>query len=37
MQYIHRNPVEARLYEGAEDYGSSSANASISLEEYLSG
>jgi putative transposase len=37
LQYIHRNPVEARLCERAEAYGFSSANAKIRLDEYLSG
>ena len=37
LQYIHRNPVEARLCERAEEYGFSSANANIGLNEYLSG
>ena len=37
LQYIHRNPVEARLCEQAEAYAFSSANAKIRTEEYLSG
>ena len=37
LQYIHRNPVGARLCERAEMYGFSSANAKIRLDEYLSG
>jgi putative transposase len=37
LQYIHRNPVEARLCEMAAEYGFSSANAKIRLNEYLSG
>ncbi|MBS1823652.1 MAG: transposase [Acidobacteria bacterium] len=37
LQYIHRNPVEARLCDKAEGYGFSSANAKVRLDEYLSG
>lgn len=37
LQYIHRNPVEARLCERAEGYPFSSANPKVRLDEYLSG
>jgi len=37
LQYIHRNPVEARLCERAEAYGFFSANAKIRTDEYLRG
>ena len=37
LQYIHRNPVEARLCEQPEAYAFSSANARIRTDEYLSG
>ena len=35
--YLHRNPVEARLSENAESYPFSSANPKLRLDEYLSG
>ena len=35
--YLHRNPVEARLCESAEGYPFSSANPRLRLDEYLSG
>jgi putative transposase len=37
LNYIHRNPVEARLCDGVEAYPFSSANPKIRLDEYLSG
>ena len=37
VQYIHRNPIDARLCEQAETYAFSSANTKIRLDEYLSG
>jgi len=37
LNYIHRNPVEARLSETPEAYPYSSANLRIKLDEYLSG
>jgi putative transposase len=35
--YLHRNPVEARLCESPEGYSFSSANPKLRLDEYLSG
>ncbi len=35
--YLHRNPVEARLSDSAESYPFSSANPKLRLDEYLSG
>jgi putative transposase len=35
--YLHRNPVEARLCDNAESYPFSSANPKLRLDEYLSG
>jgi putative transposase len=35
--YLHRNPVEARLCESPEGYPFSSANPTLRLDEYLSG
>jgi putative transposase len=35
--YLHRNPVEARLCESPETYPFSSANPKLQLDEYLSG
>jgi putative transposase len=35
--YLHRNPVEARLCESPEIYPFSSANPKLQLDEYLSG
>jgi putative transposase len=35
--YLHRNPVEARLCESPEGYSFSSANPELRLDEYLSG
>jgi putative transposase len=35
--YLHRNPVEARLCESSEAYPFSSANPKPRLDEYLSG
>jgi putative transposase len=35
--YLHRNPVEARLCESPEAYPFSSANPKLQLDEYLSG
>jgi putative transposase len=37
LNYLHRNPVEARLCESAESYRFSSANPKLRLDEYLSG
>lgn len=37
LDYIHRNPVEARLSETPETYAFSSANPNLRLDEYLSG
>jgi putative transposase len=35
--YLHRNPVEARLCESPEGYSFSSANPKLRLDVYLSG
>jgi putative transposase len=35
--YLHRNPVEARLCDKPESYSFSSANPKLRLDEYLSG
>jgi putative transposase len=35
--YIHQNPVSARLCESSEAYPYSSANTKLQLDEYLSG
>ena len=35
--YLHQNPVEARLSESPESYPHSSANPKLRLDEYLSG
>jgi putative transposase len=35
--YLHRNPVEARLCDKPEVYPFSSANTKLRLDEYLSG
>ena len=35
--YLHQNPVEARLCEKPDAYAFSSANPTLSLDEYLSG
>jgi putative transposase len=35
--YLHQNPVEARLCESPEAYPFSSANPKLRLDEYLSG
>ena len=35
--YLHQNPVTARLCESAESYPFSSANPKLRLDEYLSG
>jgi putative transposase len=37
LNYLHRNPVEARLSETPETYPFSSANPKLRLDEYLSG
>ena len=37
LNYLHRNPVEARLCDKAESYLFSSANPKLRLDEYLSG
>jgi putative transposase len=37
LNYVHRNPVEARLCDKPESYAFSSANPKLKLDEYLSG
>jgi putative transposase len=37
LNYVHRNPVEARLCDKPESYAFSSANPKPRLDEYLSG
>jgi putative transposase len=37
LNYLHRNPVEARLCDKPESYPFSSANPKLRLDEYLSG
>jgi putative transposase len=37
LNYLHRNPVEARLSDKPESYPFSSANPKLRLDEYLSG
>jgi putative transposase len=37
LNYLHRNPVEARLCDRPESYPFSSANPTLRLDEYLSG
>ena len=37
LNYLHRNPVEARLCDKPEAYPFSSANPKLRLDEYLSG
>ncbi|HEU4635478.1 MAG TPA: transposase [Edaphobacter sp.] len=37
LNYIHRNPVEARLSKTSDTYPFSSANPKLRLDEYLSG
>ena len=37
LNYLHRNPVEARLCDNPESYPYSSADPKLRLDEYLSG